>query len=109
MNTGPITESARSKAWTFFAHSNAGIVGSNPTQDMDVCVCVYFVFVLSCVQVAALWRTDPPYKESYRLCKKYYETKEEGERDAWAQYRAVQPLMNKRMNECMNIGSKLKI
>jgi hypothetical protein len=26
------------KAWTFFAHSNAGIVASNPTQFMDVCV-----------------------------------------------------------------------
>jgi hypothetical protein len=29
-------------------------VGSNPTQCMDVCVCVYSVFVLSCVLVAAL-------------------------------------------------------
>jgi hypothetical protein len=26
-----------------------GMVGSNPTQGMDVCVCVYSVFVLSCV------------------------------------------------------------
>jgi hypothetical protein len=32
-------------------------------------VCVYSVFVLSCVQVAALGRADPPSKESYRLCK----------------------------------------
>jgi hypothetical protein len=32
-------------------------------------VCVYSVFVLSCVQVAALRRTDPPSKESYRLRK----------------------------------------
>jgi hypothetical protein len=32
-----------------FDLSNAGIVGSNPTQGMDVCVCVYSVFVLSCV------------------------------------------------------------
>jgi hypothetical protein len=32
-------------------------------------VCVYSVFVLSCVQVAALRRADPPSKESYRLCK----------------------------------------
>jgi hypothetical protein len=29
--------------------SKAGIVGSNPTQDMNVYVCVYSVFVLSCV------------------------------------------------------------
>jgi hypothetical protein len=35
---------ARSKAWTVFARSNAEIVGSNPTQGMDVCV--YCVFVL---------------------------------------------------------------
>jgi hypothetical protein len=32
-------------------------------------VCVYSVFMLSCVQVAALRRADPPSKESYRLCK----------------------------------------
>jgi hypothetical protein len=40
----PITVAARSKAWTVFARSNAGIVGSNPTRGMDVCV--YSVFVL---------------------------------------------------------------
>jgi hypothetical protein len=32
-------------------------------------ICVYSVFVLSSVQVAALRRSDPPSKESYRLCK----------------------------------------
>jgi hypothetical protein len=43
----PITVAARSQELTAFARSNAGIVGSNPTQDMDVCiVCVYSVFVL---------------------------------------------------------------
>jgi hypothetical protein len=31
------------------ARSNAGIVGSNPTQGMDVCVCVYSVCVVLCV------------------------------------------------------------
>jgi hypothetical protein len=31
------------------ARSNAEIVGSNPTEDMDVCMCVYSVFLLSCV------------------------------------------------------------
>jgi hypothetical protein len=36
----PITVAARSKAWTVFALSNAGIVGSNPTQGMYVYVCV---------------------------------------------------------------------
>jgi hypothetical protein len=38
------------EAWTVFARSNDGIVGSNPTQGMDVyIVCIYSVFVLSCV------------------------------------------------------------
>jgi hypothetical protein len=49
-NFKPITVAARSKAWTVFARSNAGIVGSYPTQGMDVCiVCVYSVFVVFCV------------------------------------------------------------
>jgi hypothetical protein len=34
----PITVAALSKAWTVFARSNAGIVGSNPTQGVDVSV-----------------------------------------------------------------------
>jgi hypothetical protein len=62
---------ARSKAWTVFAFSNVGIVGSNPSEGMDVCVCVYSVFVLSCVQVAALRRAYNSSNESYRLCKKW--------------------------------------
>jgi hypothetical protein len=44
----PITVAARSKAWTLFARSNPGIMGSNPTQGMDVCV-RFSVFVLFCV------------------------------------------------------------
>jgi hypothetical protein len=50
--------------------SNARIVGSNDTQGMDVCVCVYSVFVLSSMLVAALRLADPPSEESYRLCKR---------------------------------------
>jgi hypothetical protein len=65
-------------------------MGSNPTRSMDVCGCVYSVFVLSFVLVAALLRADPPSKESYRLCKNDYETEEE----ARAQQRAVERLMN---------------
>jgi hypothetical protein len=68
------------------ARSNTGIVGSNPTSGMDACVCVYYVFVLSCVQVAALRRADPPSKESI-YCVKDQET----ERAAKAQQRAVEP------------------
>jgi hypothetical protein len=65
-----MTVVAQSQAWTVFARSNSGIVGSNPTQGMDICVCVYSAFVLSSVQVAALRRADHSSKESYRLCKK---------------------------------------
>jgi hypothetical protein len=53
-------------------------------------VCVYSVFLLSCVHVAALRRADDSSKETYRLCKNDYEI--EGE--ATAQQRAVEPLMN---------------
>jgi hypothetical protein len=62
----PITVAARCKAWTILARSNAGIVGSNPTQGMDVCVrllCVCVLYVDS--GLATGWS---PSKESYRLC-----------------------------------------
>jgi hypothetical protein len=53
-----VTVAERSKSYTVFARSKAGIVGSNPTQGMDVCV-----------QVEALRRADHPPKESYRMSK----------------------------------------
>jgi hypothetical protein len=57
----PITVAARSNAWNAFVHLNTGIVGSNPTQGMDVC------FSLFCLcQAAALQRAAPPSKGSYR-------------------------------------------
>jgi hypothetical protein len=34
----PIIVAARPKAWTVLARSNAGIVGTNPTRGMDVCM-----------------------------------------------------------------------
>jgi hypothetical protein len=34
---------------TVFAHSNARIVGSNPTQGMDVCLRLFCVCVVLCV------------------------------------------------------------
>jgi hypothetical protein len=45
----PITVAARSKAWTVFARWNAGIVGSNPNQSMDVCVHLFSVCIVLCV------------------------------------------------------------
>jgi hypothetical protein len=45
----PITVDARSKAWTVFARSNAGIVGSNPTQCMNVCVRLFYICVVLCL------------------------------------------------------------
>jgi hypothetical protein len=41
----PIKVAAQSNAWTVFARSNTGVVVSNSTRDMNVCVCVYSVFV----------------------------------------------------------------
>jgi hypothetical protein len=57
---------ARYQTWTVFARSNSGIVDANPAWGMDVCV--FILSMLSCVQVAALRRADPPFKESYWLC-----------------------------------------
>jgi hypothetical protein len=45
----PITAAAQSKAWTVFAHSNAEIVGSNPTGGMNACVRLFCVLVVLCV------------------------------------------------------------
>jgi hypothetical protein len=45
----PITVAARSKALIVFARLNAVIVGSNPTQDMDVCLHLFCVCVVLCV------------------------------------------------------------
>jgi hypothetical protein len=41
----PVSVAQQSKACTVFALSEAGIVGSNSTQGMDVwCLCVYVRF-----------------------------------------------------------------
>jgi hypothetical protein len=48
-NLWPIVVAALFKAWTDFACSNAGNVGWDSTQGMDVCVYVYCVCVVLCV------------------------------------------------------------
>jgi hypothetical protein len=48
MKNQKITVAARSEAWTAFGRSNTGVTDLNPTWGMDVSVCVYCVFVLSC-------------------------------------------------------------
>jgi hypothetical protein len=40
---------ARSEAWTVFARSSTGIVGSNHIEGMDVCVGLFGVSVVLCV------------------------------------------------------------
>jgi hypothetical protein len=40
---------SRCKALTVFTRSRTGIVGSNPTEGRDICVCVYSAFVFSYV------------------------------------------------------------
>jgi hypothetical protein len=60
----PITWAARSEPRTVFARSKTLIVGSNTTSVMDVCVRLFCVCVLLCVQPAALRRADPPSKDS---------------------------------------------
>jgi hypothetical protein len=64
-----VTVAKRSKACTVFTHSEAGIVGPNPTQGIDawricVCVCVCgraHAFFCVCVQVEALrWADHRP-------------------------------------------------
>jgi hypothetical protein len=65
-------------------------MGWNTTKGVDVCLCVYPVFVLSSVWVAPLRLADHSSEESYRLCKKDYET----EVEARAKQRAIEPRMN---------------
>jgi hypothetical protein len=40
---------SRSKASTVIDLSNTGTVGSNPTQDMNICVCLFCICVVLCV------------------------------------------------------------
>jgi hypothetical protein len=63
----PVTVAEWSKPWSVLARLDAGIVGSNPTRDMDVYVYVYSMFVLSSVGRGLAMSCDHSSKESYRL------------------------------------------
>jgi hypothetical protein len=65
-----ITVVARSKEWPSSPARTLGfwgIVGSNPTRGMDVCVRLFCVCVVLCVG-RGLVTGSPRAKESYRLC-----------------------------------------
>jgi hypothetical protein len=83
----PITVAGRSETRTALERWHRGFE-SHPRHG-----CLYVR--LFCVYVVALRRADHSSKESYRLCKKDYETEEE----VRAQQRAVGPLMNELMNQ----------
>jgi hypothetical protein len=58
---------AQPKAWTVFARSNAGIVGSNTPRGMDICVSLFCVCVVLCIGRGLVTGWSPS-KEAYRLC-----------------------------------------
>jgi hypothetical protein len=89
-----ITVSARSKAWTLLAHWNAGIVCSNPTQSMNVCVC-FSVFLLFCVGSVLATAWSLVRRVILTVKKYYYET----EAEARAQQKTEEPQMNEWMSE----------
>jgi hypothetical protein len=63
---------AQSKAWTVLARSNTGIVGSNSTRRMDVCVRLVCVCVVLCIGsgLATGWRPVQGYLPTvYRIKK----------------------------------------
>jgi hypothetical protein len=46
----PNAVAERSKTWTVFARLNTGMLGSNPTWGMDVCMRLFCVCVVLCVR-----------------------------------------------------------
>jgi hypothetical protein len=89
-----VTVAERSRACTAFAHSEAGIVGLNPTQGMDVW-CVYvFILCLYC----SVFRQRPcdeliTRPRSPTICKNDHETEKQRPRPKWA----VEPVKKKKL------------
>jgi hypothetical protein len=82
----PITEAARSEAWTVFTRSNACIVGSNPTQGKNVWVRLFCVCVDLCIGRGLATDWSPV----QRVLRNTYKNKEL-KKAAKAQQRAVDP------------------
>jgi hypothetical protein len=80
-----ITVAARSKAWTVFARSKTGAMGSNPTRGMDVCVRLFCDFAVLCAGSGLATGWSPVQRVLH--CVKNQET----EKAAKAQQRAVEP------------------
>jgi hypothetical protein len=80
----PITIAARSKAWTVFARSDAGIVGSNPTQGIDVW-CVYAFILCLCCHVFRLRLCDGLITRlrSSTVCEKWLRNWTRGQGTEW--------------------------
>jgi hypothetical protein len=77
------------KAWTVFSRLDAGIISSNSTQGMDICVCVYSVFVLFCVRQRPCDGVINRPRSSTVCIKKDYEI----EKETRAQKTCVEPLV----------------
>jgi hypothetical protein len=63
----PIKVAARAEARTVSVHLSTGVMGSNPTQGMDVSLLLFRVCAVMCIG-SALATDLASSKESYRLC-----------------------------------------
>jgi hypothetical protein len=82
----PITVAERSEAWAVFARSNSGVVGTNPTRGMNVCVCLFcisvFLFVVNGLATAwsSVQKAVPTELRTKKLKKKSGESPKVGYR-----------------------------
>jgi hypothetical protein len=84
-----MTVAARSKAWAVFAPSYSGIVGSNPTQGMDVCI--VYIYSVSCVVLcvgSGLATGWSPFQGVLHIA---YMSKKQKRKTAKAHRRALEP------------------